>query len=629
MIIIGTAGHIDHGKSSIVKRLTGTDPDRLPEEKERGMTIDLGFAFYTTPKNTAIAFVDVPGHERFVKNMIAGAGGIDAVFLVIAADDGWMPQTEEHFQIVRLLGVKTGLIVINKCDLANDDSLKSLRTDIKNKVANSFLENAPIMETSAATGRGFEKLQAALDSLAESVLAGRDIGKPRLYIDRVFVRPGIGHVATGTLKDGPLKVGESINIWPTMKSAKIKTLQTNNENVSAAFPSQRTAVSLTGVGKEELKRGGVITALKSLEYFVENPILALKIELLKNAPVAVENKRKVLLLVGTSESEGELRLLDKNKISGGESGRLLFKPQSPLFTLVGDRVILRLPSPMLTLGGGVVLDHLKSIPSQKNLPQLKYLQFRDAGSLKNLIISELQNKIVVKENDLLQYSSHSNTEISAAINELILESHCGKTDGIVFESETFANAANKMLQTIIKLSTDKKSIGGLTLKEIAVAASFQEDTARVLTNHLIKTGQLQKENDFFRTATSEDEIPPDVKTAYNEILAQLNKNPLMPPGLSELTAAGKTHKEAVRLMLKSAAIHKCGADFIFPTPVWKEFENFIINTFSRKETLSVADFRDQFKITRKFAVPILEEMDKLKLTRRRGDVRIKGEKLEI
>ncbi|MFH2049103.1 MAG: selenocysteine-specific translation elongation factor, partial [bacterium] len=283
MIIIGTAGHIDHGKSSIVQRLTGTNPDRLPEEQERGMTIDLGFAFYKTPSDDTIAFVDVPGHERFVKNMIAGAGGIDVVMLVVAADDGWMPQSEEHFQVVRLLGVKHGLIVINKIDLVEKDWLDLQEEDIKNRVKGTFLDNPKIFRVSSHTGEGFERLAVFLNELIINVNVRKNINKPRLYIDRSFIQQGIGGVATGTLKGGNLNAGQQVYLWPSQQSGKIKSLQSNGINVETAVPGQRTALSITGINKSLLVRGGLITDTDNFSYFKKHSVLALSLELLGNA----------------------------------------------------------------------------------------------------------------------------------------------------------------------------------------------------------------------------------------------------------------------------------------------------------------------------------------------------------
>ena len=324
MIVVGTAGHIDHGKSAIVKRLTGTDPDRLPEEKARGMTIDLGFAFLRTPDGEEIAFVDVPGHERFVKNMIAGAGGVDVVMLVVAADDGWMPQSQEHFEIIKLLGVKSGLIVINKIDLAESDWLEILKQDIRERVKDSFLANAPIFEVSAITGDGFDRLLAHLTGLPHTIKSRKDYGKARLFIDRSFVRPGIGGVVTGSLRGGKLSAGQTVTVWPSLNRGKIRSLQTHNDDLPSVGPGHRTAVSLTGIDKEDLRRGGVISDSTELEYLKEHDVFALSVELVKDAAVPIEDRRRVLIMLGTTEVEGEIRMFDRSEIKPASSGIAFF-----------------------------------------------------------------------------------------------------------------------------------------------------------------------------------------------------------------------------------------------------------------------------------------------------------------
>ncbi|HWR82406.1 MAG TPA: selenocysteine-specific translation elongation factor, partial [Candidatus Deferrimicrobium sp.] len=352
MIVVGTAGHIDHGKSSIVRRLTGTDPDRLPEEKARGMTIDLGFAFYTTPDGEDIAFIDVPGHERFVKNMISGTGGIDVAMLVVAADDGWMPQSQEHFQVVRLLGIRDAIIVINKIDLVQRDWIELIKQDIKTKVARSIFEGAPILVVSAETGEGFEALGEHLNVLPQKVRGHADVGKARLYIDRAFVRPGMGGVVTGTLRGGRLSVGQQVSVWPTMTVGKVRTLQSMNRDVTTAIPGQRTAVSFTGIDKDVLQRGGVVSDRLDLSFFRSHKVLALALELIPEAAVSLTNRRRILLMVGTTEVEGEIRLPAGREMRPGESGVVFFKPEEPIYCLVGDHFIARLPTPMVTLGGG-------------------------------------------------------------------------------------------------------------------------------------------------------------------------------------------------------------------------------------------------------------------------------------
>ena len=628
MIVIGTAGHIDHGKSSIVKRLTGTDPDRLPEEKQRGMTIDLGFAFYRTPRNESIAFVDVPGHERFVKNMIAGASGIDAVMLVVAADDGWMLQTEEHFQIVRLLGVRAGFIVINKCDLVDERTLRSLQKEVRQKVKGSFLAEAPILSISAATGAGFEELSNHLNSLTNTISAQQDIGKARLYIDRVFVRQGIGSVATGTLKDGSFEIGQIVNAWPSFERGKIRTLQSNSIDVSKATPGQRTAISLTGAGKDKLIRGGAISSLDNLEYFKRNPVLALHVELLNDASVPLENKRRALLLTGTSEMEGEIRLFGRTQIAPGESGIVFFKPEDPIFTLVGDHFILRLPTPMVTLGGGVVLDHLTLTPRQKDIYKLDYLRVRNVENSESLIISELQKDIVVRQSELLVMSCHAKKDIVVALKLLIQDGRCGALGEYVFESKTIANVGEKVCDFVNNSLESRGGPKGVSLDEIAKFLTLEREIVKVVANILVKSNQLQIENDLYKLAGIASELPPSVQSAYNDIMITLNRIPFAPPALESLVSKGKTYKEAIGHLLKTGEIHKCGSEFIFLNSSWNDIESFIRTTLKNQKELRVGELRDKFSISRKYAVPILEETDRIKLTKRQGDIRVKGEMFE-
>jgi len=628
MIVIGTAGHIDHGKSSIVKCLTGTDPDRLPEEKKRGMTIDLGFAFYQTSKKETFAFVDVPGHERFVKNMISGASGIDAVMLVVAADDGWMPQTEEHFQIVRLLGVRSGFIVLNKCDLSDKKRLTPLRTEIKERVHDSFLSKAPIFELSSTNGDGYDALKKYLDTFSDTLTARRDIGKARLCIDRVFVQPGIGAIATGTLKDGIFSVGQSVSVWPSLKKGKIRTLQSNSQDVDTASPSQRTAVSLTGITRDELVRGGAILANHDLDYFKDNPVLALRVELLKESNVILESRRRALLLVGTSEMEGEVRLYQKDVIKPGESEIAFFKPDEALLSFVGDHFILRLPTPMVTLGGGVVLDHLKSLPKKKVFDALGYLENRNVNDIIDVIKSELQKLIAVKRNELLIYSDWSNEQIEQSLGHLIQDGTCGAINGFVYETKTMVSTSIEVLNKIETALHSKSGLRGLSLDEITGLTEREQKVLRIVLIHLVKSDQLVNANDLYKLSGAESVLPLPIKKAHDEITKKLNSNPYTPPTIESLVSRGKAYKEAVGFMLKTDQVHKCGSEFLFISSAWSEIESFIRSTLQKQKGLKVGELRDKFNISRKYAVPILEETDRIKLTRRQGDVRVQGEKFE-
>ena len=628
MIVVGTAGHIDHGKSAIVKRLTGTDPDRLPEEKKRGMTIDLGFAFYKTTKNETIAFVDVPGHERFVKNMIAGAGGIDAVMLVVAADDGWMPQTEEHFQIVRLLGIKSGIVVINKIDLADGDRIKNLKAEIEHNIRGTFLENAPILGVSAATGENFEELKQLLNKLALDTAVRKDMGKARLYIDRVFVMQGIGAVATGTLRDGIVEVGQTVSIWPNMKKAKIRTLQSNSLDVDTANPGQRTAVSLTGVRKEDLERGGAIVAADDLQYFKKHSVLAIQVELLKNCSVKLTNRRRVLLLVGTTEIEGEIYLLNQTTIAAGASGNALVKLDSPVYALVGDRFVLRLPTPMVTLGGGIIIDHLDTVPRKSMLSQLEYLNSRNLFNPKQMIMSELQKQKVAEKAELLKYSVLSQSEIANYLDILVANGKIQTIGGHIFATDLMKKLSTAVFENVKSIFEKSGGLKSLTADEIGIGSNLDIVKTKIVLSYLVNQNKLSQSNDLFKLLGATEAIPDDIQKACDSILAEIKKSPYMPPSISELTSNGKKNKQAVGHLLSSGQVYKCSSKFLFTGRAWNDILTFIKATLNNKSELTVGELRDSFKFSRKFAIPILEETDRIKLTKRKGDVRIRGENFE-
>lgn len=627
MIVIGTAGHIDHGKSAIVRRLTGTDPDRLPEEKERGMTIDLGFAFYTSSQGYSVALVDVPGHERFVKNMIAGAGGIDAVALVVAADDGWMPQSEEHFQITRLLGVKHGIVIINKIDLVEPDWLELLGAEISERVSGSFLENAPVCKVSAQTGEGFDRLKEQLDLLAGQIESRKDIGKARLYIDRSFIRQGIGGVVTGTLRGGTLSTGQPVTVWPSEKNGKVRTLQSNNQDVEKATPGQRTAVSFTGVEREYLVRGGVISDRKDLRYFKHHPILALSVEMLHNAPVPLEDRREVLLIVGTTEVEGEVRLMDTRELKAGERGIVFFKPENPVYTLIGDHYIVRLPTPMITLGGGKVLDHLEHFPRRKHLASYEYLKQRLSPDLQSLIISELKKRTLVDRRSLLEYSDFSKTQIRDEVQQLRKDNTIGRSGEYLFDRDSLKDAVSETGRRLEALLQKRSHLKGLTLEMIKTLTTYRGEVLAALLEYMVSSRVLSKTGELYNPAGRGISLEGVTRQAYDRIMDQLRKDPFAPPKLSTL-ATGKVEKRAIGYILETGEAHKCGADFLFLTEAWSEITAFVREQLEAHGEMPVTAIREKFGLTRKYVIPILEETDRIGLTARQGDVRAKGAKFE-
>src|SRR5205809_4578784 len=352
-VVVGTAGHIDHGKTSLVKALTGTDTDRLPEEKARGITIDLGFAFLEEPDGLTIEVVDVPGHERFVKNMLAGVGGIDLAMLVIAADEGVMPQTREHLAVCSLLHIRTGLVVLTKTDTVESDWMELVRAAVARLVRGTFLVGAPVVPVSAKTGAGLDELRATLRRLAATVPARGTDQLPRLPIERVFTVKGFGTVVTGTLAAGALAVDERVEAYPRGLQAKIRGLQTHGRPVTAARAGQRTAINLQGLERAAIDRGDVVGLPGTL---VSSLLVDGTLELLKDAPRAVKSRTRLRFHVGTSEIMARALLLDRGELEPGASGLVRFRLESPLIALPGDRFVVRSYSPIVTIGGGTLLD---------------------------------------------------------------------------------------------------------------------------------------------------------------------------------------------------------------------------------------------------------------------------------
>ncbi|HMJ09613.1 MAG TPA: selenocysteine-specific translation elongation factor, partial [Pyrinomonadaceae bacterium] len=404
-LIVGTAGHIDHGKTTLIKALTGTDTDRLPEEKQRGITIDLGFAELAIG-DLKIGFVDVPGHERFVKNMLAGAGGIDIVLLVVAADEGVMPQTREHFEICRLLGTSAGLVVISKCDLVDDETLDLAKLDVADLVDGSFIENAPVIEVSAKTGAGITELTKALEDAARRIRPRENVTVARLPVDRVFSVKGFGAVVTGTLLAGIVSEADELELLPAGKRVRVRGVESAGRSVRSAFAGQRTALNLGGIEQSELSRGMV---LAEPDVLVPTQMIDSLTEVLSGAKRPLRSRQRVRFHIGTSEVLARVHVLNENgEIPAGEKGFVQFRFESPVIALSGDRFVIRTYSPQATVAGGEVLDahgrkhrgrdrglaiaFLERLGNDRTDPETKCRHFVEAGGERGISIRDLRGR---------------------------------------------------------------------------------------------------------------------------------------------------------------------------------------------------------------------------------------------
>ncbi len=517
MFVIGTAGHIDHGKSSLINRLTGIDPDRLPEEKQRGMTIDLGFAWYDTPGGQRIGIVDVPGHERFVRNMIAGTGGIDAVILVVAADDGWMPQSQEHLRITELLGVKYGLVALTKIDLVENSWLDLIEDDLRERLRGTFLEAGPIVRISSVTGEGFDALKLEIEKLAESITSREDTGKTRLYVDRAFVLPGMGGVVTGTLRGGVLKVGQDIAIFPSKRKGRIRTIQSHNQQVEISFPGQRTAISLTGIDKEECSRGNVISLPDIVENYPIDAILALSVTVIREASIALEDRRRLLIILGTTEVEGEIRLFDKAIISPGENGIIFFRPFEPILAFIGDRFILRLPTPQLTVGGGVVLDILEEMPRRKEIDSYRYLQERIDLTPQALILTSLSKTLFIDPDSDFSFTNYSKDMINAVAGEMVQNGICLISGGKLYRPDDLSATQNRIVRVMNVFLEAHSHYDGLSADEISRLASISPLSLGPIIQLMCDHALLTKRKSRFDLPGREISVKGELKKAAERL----------------------------------------------------------------------------------------------------------------
>jgi len=627
MFVIGTAGHIDHGKSSIIRRLTGIDPDRLPEEKTREMTIDLGFAWYDTADGNRIGIVDVPGHERFVRNMIAGVGGIDAVILVVAADDGWMPQSQEHLQIVKLLGVSNGIIALSKIDLAEADWIDLVEEDIRDKVAGTGLADAPVVRLSAQTGEGFDRLKTELDKLARTIVEREVIDKPRLYIDRAFVLPGMGGVATGTLRGGSLAVGQEIAVFPERKTGKVRTLQSHNTQVEQARPGQRTAVSLTGIDKQYVSRGGVLTVPELALDYPDGPVFAMSVELLSESPVALQDRRRLLMIIGTTELEGEIRLYDSDRISPGEKGIVFFKPFEPVLGFIGDRFILRLPTPQITVGGGMLIDLLGRFPRKKQKERFSYLRQRVELTPEKLIDTQFDKKLFVPVDDF-RFTAYADKTISSILNDLLTAGTIRQTGGKYYRPNDLVEVTERIISAVTAYTEKHSHREGIPIEKIAEELRQTVAALEPIIALLCEEGRLLKRKNVYDVPGREITASGEIKQVAEAMEKQLRDAEFSPPTLKELVGDDSERKEALDYLLRSERCVKVGGTLVFHGTVWRRILDTIRTALNERGSVSVADLREKLGSSRKYIVPIFETVDQLEITKREGDIRVKGDRFD-
>ena len=633
-LIVGTAGHIDHGKSALVRALTGVDPDRLPEEKRRGITIDLGFADLEL-NDLRLGFVDVPGHERFIKNMLAGAHGIDLLALVIAADEGVMPQTREHFDICRLLGVRNGLVVITKKDLIDEEMLVLVEDEARELVEGSFLEGAPVINVSARTGAGLADLKSRLEELGKRVPARSGDFTMRLPIDRSFSMKGFGSVVTGTLVSGKITEGDELELLPQRVNVRVRGLQVHNQAVREAHAGQRTAVNLAGIDTSQIERGMVLTTAGRLR---PTQVIDVSIDVLPNASRALRSRARVRFHIGAAEVLGRIRVLEStSQIAAGASGLAQIRLESPVVALHGDRFILRSYSPAETIAGGVVVDPFaakhRGREMKRTLEHLRSLMHDDRDA-KFAGFVRVAGDRGVRLADLAAATGWTNDVLTRVASQVQKDGAVIDAGGVYLARGSFQGLTQTVIAELDRFHKREPLVRGMlreTLREKVFAHSLPELFAGVIAR-LETSGDAVAERDIVRLSRHSVGLSEQDAELSRRIEELYLAAAVEAPSIDELMTRANVNaaqrvqaRKLMQLLIDGRKIIRIQGDMFMHASVLEQLKKKLSEYGSRHEPerlIDVAAFKELAGVSRKYAIPLLEYFDRERVTSRAGDKRI-------
>jgi len=623
--VIGTAGHVDHGKSTLVERLTGIDPDRLAEEKEREMTIDLGFAWLTLPGGQPVGIVDVPGHRDFIENMLAGVGGIDAALFVVAADEGVMPQTREHLAILDLLAVQGGVVALTKVDLVEDDEwLELVIAEVEEVMAGTVLGGAPIVPVSARTGEGLEALVAALDEALGQRPPRPDLGRPRLPIDRVFSMSGFGTVVTGTLVDGSIAVGDQVEIQPGGLKARVRGVQSHKTTLEVAWPGSRVALNLAGVDVADLKRGEVVAAPGTL---AGSTLIDVHFRHLPDAGRPLKHNAEVKCFVGAAEVVAHVRLLGVQQLAPGESGWLQLRLSQPVALDKGDRFILRYPSPGQTIGGGEVVDAHPPHRWRRFKPDIiERLETLAAGTPDELVEQALDASVAgLSVAELAGQTSMSQDEAAQALDVLLDEGRALLVgDDRVFSRGAWGRVTTAMRQVLTTYHADYPLRAGMPREELRSRIRLDARVFTAVVDTAVRLGDVAIEGggSWLRLPEHEIVLTGAQQAQADALLGTFAANPTAPPSLKE--AAAQVGDEMLQMLLTRGDLTAVSNDVVFESGVYREMVEVVRAHLAEHGSITVAQARDVFGTSRKYVLALLEHLDQIGITKRVGDERVLG-----
>jgi len=630
MYVIGTAGHVDHGKSTLVHALTGIDPDRLREEKEREMTIDLGFAWFTLPSGESVGIVDVPGHRDFIENMLAGVGGIDAALFVVAMDEGVMPQTKEHLAILDLLGVDNGVVAITKADLAESEEWSELViADVSETLEGTTLEDAPIIPVSARTGQGIDELTVTLQEALDRVESRPDGGRPRLPIDRVFTVSGFGTVVTGTLTDGYLEVGQEVEVSPPGLKTRIRGLQTHKQKIERATPGSRVAVNLSSVSKTELKRGDIVT---SPGWLHPTTLVDVQLRYLDSARRPLRHNTQLKFFSGAAETMARMRLLGQAKLPPGESGWAQLQLKDPTSLVKGDRFIVRRPSPPATVGGGIILDPHPGRKHRRFRPDvITRLETLAQGSPAEVLLQTLERHSPTSAQELISASNLGEAGREVLIQLLDegdaiplgspLDTQARINDNQLLAARAWWSAVRERISQ--ELSSYHRQFPlrvGMGREALRSGLRLDPKIFNAVMARAAADGLIVEQDANVRLPAHTVRLNPEQQEKVDALMARFRRQPYTTPSVKESIAA--VGEEVLAVVLGRGDLLQVSQEVLFLPQTYEEMTARIREYIEREGSITLAQTRDVFDTSRKYAQAILEHLDEVGVTKRVEDRRV-------
>jgi len=618
--IIGTAGHVDHGKSTLINRLTGINPDRLQQERDREMSIELGFAWFQLPNGEEIGIIDVPGHRDFIENMLSGIGGIDAALFVVAADEGVMPQTREHLAILDLLQIPAGVVALTKIDLVKDPEwLNLVEADLNETLAGTVLEKAPIIRVSARSGVGVDQLVLALQDVLAQHPHRPDLGRPRLPIDRVFTLAGFGTIVTGTLIDGQLAVGDAVEILPQGLEGRIRGLQTHKQTEEIALPGSRTAVNITGISHDLIERGNTLV---HPDTFKPTKMIDVWCTLLPDVKDPLKHNTEVKLFIGAAEVMARVRLLGVDKLVPGKDAFLQLMLQNPIAALRQDRFIIRRPSPPATIGGGQVVDpHPGKRHKRYNSSRLEELEHLLVGTPEDVLLQSAQKLGAASLDEIIKASGFEKEQAKKAAGHLIERGSLIELNGrqLLLPGEKVIALKKTLTNSLEKFHEENQLKTGMPREQLKSQISISTGVFDALIAQMGEAGILEENGAKLRMQGFQVRFTNDQQVKIESLLDQFTADPYAPPSYKQSVAS--IGEDLVTALVESGQLVKLNEDVLLLGAIFREMKEAVINHIQETGSITLAELRDKFNTSRKYALAVLEYLDQTGVTIRQGDIR--------